>query len=102
MRSIRGFPNAAGSAGALPGLAMTPSIATGIAAAAALRVPFSAVLFASLLVGSSAAEVAPVAIFAAAVGWIVATALPNPEDRRRAEDEPVPAGVAETGSGPSA
>jgi chloride channel protein, CIC family len=85
------------SADVLPGLAATPAIATGIAAAAAaaLRVPFSAVLFASLLMGSSAAEVAPVAIFAGAVGWIVATALPNPEDRRRGEDERVPAGLGE-------
>ena len=31
-------------------------------------------------------------IFAAAVGWIVATALPNPEDRGRAEESPAPAG----------
>jgi H+/Cl- antiporter ClcA len=78
-----GVAIAVASADVLPGLAMTPAIATGIAAAAAaaLRVPFTAVLFASLLVGSSAAEVAPVAIFAAAVGWIVATALPNPEGR---------------------
>ena len=78
----------------LPGLASTPAIATGIAAAtaAALRVPFTAVLFASLLMGSSAAEVAPVAIFAAAASWIVATALPNPEDRRgTTDDRPVPA-----------
>jgi H+/Cl- antiporter ClcA len=99
-----GVAIAVASADVLPGLEMTPGIAIGIAAAtaAALRVPFSAVLFASLLVGSSAAEVAPVAIFAAAVGWIVATALPNPEDRRRAEEEPVPAGVGETGSSPSA
>jgi len=99
-----GVAIAVASADVLPGLAMTPAIATGIAAAtaAALRVPFSAVLFASILVGSSAADVAPVAIFAAAVGWIVATALPNPEDRRRADDELVPAGVGETRSGPSA
>jgi H+/Cl- antiporter ClcA len=78
-----GVAIAVASADVLPGLAMTPAIATGIAAAAAaaLRVPFTAVLFASLLVGSSAAEVAPVAIFAAAVGWIVTTALPNPEGR---------------------
>jgi len=68
----------------LPGLASTPAIAAGIAAATAavLRVPFTSVLFATLIVGSSAADVAPIAVLAAAVGWIVATALPNPEDRR--------------------
>ena len=71
------------SAEVLPGLATTPALAAGIAAATAavLRVPFTAVLLASLLVGSSAADVAPIGVLAAAVGWIVATALPNPEDR---------------------
>lgn len=66
----------------LPGLETTPAVATGIAAATAavLRVPFTAVLFAVLLLGASAAAVAPIAVLASAVGWIVATALPNPED----------------------
>jgi H+/Cl- antiporter ClcA len=88
-----GVAIAVASADVLPGLASTPAIAMGIAAAAAaaLRVPFSAVLLASLLAGSSAADVAPIAIFAAAVGWIVATALPTPGDRGRAEEEPVAA-----------
>ncbi len=74
----------------LPGLESTPAIAVGIAAATAavLRVPFTAVLLATLLLGSSAADVAPIAVLAAAVGWLVATALPNPEDRH----EPAPAG----------
>jgi H+/Cl- antiporter ClcA len=72
------------SADVLPGLATTPAVATGLAAATAavLRAPFSAVLLASLLVGSSAADVAPIAVLAAAVAWIVATALPNPEHRQ--------------------
>ncbi len=72
------------AADVLPGLETTPAVATGIAAATAavLRVPFTAVLLASLLVGSSAQDVAPIAVLAAAVGWIVATALPNPEDHR--------------------
>lgn len=82
------------AADVLPGLVSTPAIATGIAAATAavLRVPFTAVLLATLLLGSSAPEVAPIAVLAAAVGWIVATALPNPEDRR----EPVSAGASES------
>jgi hypothetical protein len=72
------------AADVLPGLDTTPAIAIGITAAttAVLRVPFTAVLLATLLLGSSAAEVAPVAVLAAAVGWLVATALPSPEDRR--------------------
>jgi H+/Cl- antiporter ClcA len=67
----------------LPGFETTPAIATGLAAAtaAALRVPFTAVLLATILLGSSAQDVAPIAVLAAAVGWLVATALPNPEDR---------------------
>jgi H+/Cl- antiporter ClcA len=74
----------------LPGLNTTPAVATGIAAGttAALSVPFTAVLLATLLMGSSAFDVAPIAVLAAAVAWLVATALPNPEDRaqeRRAE-----------------
>jgi hypothetical protein len=39
------------------------------------------VLFATVLVGSSAVDVAPIAVLGAAVGWLVAVALPNPEDR---------------------
>jgi hypothetical protein len=71
---------------------LTPAVATGIAAATAavLRVPFTAVLLATLLVGSSAAEVAPIAVLAAAVGWLVAIALPNPEDRAKAKLEERP------------
>ena len=67
----------------LPGMETTPAVAIGIAAgtAAVLRVPFTAVLLATLLMGESAAQVAPIAVFAAATGWLVATALPNPEDR---------------------
>jgi H+/Cl- antiporter ClcA len=76
----------------LPGLELTPAVATGLAAgtAAVLRVPFTAVLLATLLLGSSAVEVTPIAVFAAATGWLVAVALPNPEDRlREAADAPV-------------
>jgi len=82
------------AADALP-FDVTPAVATGIAAAtaAALRAPFSAVLFATLLVGSSAADIAPIAVLAAAVGWLVAVALPNPEDRGKTkpEDQPLTA-----------
>ena len=78
-------------ANALPGLETTPAVAAGIAAgtAAVLRVPFTAVLLATLLIGSSAPDVAPIAVLAAATGWIVAIALPNPEDRH-AEEAPAP------------
>jgi H+/Cl- antiporter ClcA len=70
-------------ADALPGLETTPAVAAGVAAATAavLKTPFTAVVLASILVGSSAADVAPIAVFAAAVGWLAAVALPNPEDR---------------------
>ena len=71
------------AADVLPGLATTPAVAAGIAAGttAVLRVPFTAVLLVSLLMGASAFDIAPIAVLAAAVAWIVATVLPNPEDR---------------------
>lgn len=64
----------------------TPAVAIGIAAGTTvvLRVPFTAVLLATLLMGSSAFDVAPIAVLAAAVAWLIATALPNPEDRAQA------------------
>ena len=77
------------TADALPGLDLTPAVAAGIAAAtsAVLRTPFTAVLMATLLVGSSAADIAPIAVLAAAVGWVVAVALPSPEDRGKTDLE---------------
>ena len=81
----------------LPGFSTTPAVAIGIAAgtAAVLRAPFTGVLLATLLLGSSAVDVAPIAVFAAATGWLVATALPNPEDRlRESADAPVGDGDA--------
>jgi H+/Cl- antiporter ClcA len=64
----------------LPGLETTPAIATGVAAgtAAVLRVPFSAALLAAILVGSASADTAPIAVIAAAVGSLVAWAIPDP------------------------
>ena len=69
-----------------PSFHTTPAGAIGIAAGttAVLRVPFTAVLLATLLMGSSAFDVAPIAVLAAAVAWLIATALPNPEDRAQA------------------
>lgn len=78
-----GVAAAVAAADLLPGLHTTPAVAAGIAAGttAVLRVPFTAVLLATLLLGSSAFDVAPIAVLAASVAWLVATALPNPEDR---------------------
>jgi H+/Cl- antiporter ClcA len=78
-----GVAAAMAAADVLPGLNTTPAVAAGIAAGttAVLRVPFTAVLLVSLLMGPSAFDVAPIAVLAAAVGWLAATALPNPEDR---------------------
>jgi H+/Cl- antiporter ClcA len=74
------------AADVLPGLDTTPAVAIGLAAgtAAVLRAPFTGVLLATLLLGSSAYDVTPIAVFAAATAWLVAVALPNPEDRRAA------------------
>jgi H+/Cl- antiporter ClcA len=81
-----GVATAMVAANLLPGLHTTPAVAAGIVAGttAVLRVPFTAVLLASLLVGESAFEIAPIAVLAAAVAWLVATALPAPEDRAQA------------------
>lgn len=59
----------------LPGLELPAAIAAGVAAAAAAAViamPFFAVLISTLLIGS--ADVVPIAILAAAIGWILALA----------------------------
>jgi hypothetical protein len=93
------------AADVLPGLDLTPAVAAGLAAgtAAVLRVPFTAVLLATLLLGSSAVEVTPIAVFAAATGWLVAMALPSPEDRAKlreaaaAEDHSAVDRVVDTG-----
>ncbi len=76
------------AADVLPGLSATPAVAVGLAAgtAAVLRAPFTAALFATLLLGSSAAEVVPITILAAVVAWIAALAIPIPE---REQDTPV-------------
>jgi H+/Cl- antiporter ClcA len=92
-----GVAAAMAAADVLPGLHTTPAVATGIAAGttAVLRVPFTAVLLVSLLMGSSAFNVAPIAVLAAATAWLVATALPTPEDRAQrklAEGVPAEAG----------
>jgi H+/Cl- antiporter ClcA len=80
-----GVAAAMAAANVLPGLNTTPAVAAGIAAGttAVLRVPFTAVVLVSLLMGPSAFDVAPIAVLAAAVGWLAATALPSPEDRLR-------------------
>lgn len=63
-------------ANVLPGLELAPAVVAGVAAssAAVLRMPFFAVLIATLLVGAAASETAAIAILAAAIGWIVALA----------------------------
>lgn len=78
-----GVAAAMAAAEIFPSLHTTPAVATGIAAGttAVLRVPFTAVLLATLLMGSASFDVAPIAVLAAAMAWLVATALPNPEDR---------------------
>ena len=90
-----GVAAAMAAANVLPGLETTPAVAAGIAAGttAVLRVPFTAVLLVSLLMGSSAFDVAPIAVLAAAIAWIVATVLPNPEDRARESSVHAPSGA---------
>jgi H+/Cl- antiporter ClcA len=67
----------------LPGFESTAAITAGVAAATAyvLQAPFSGALLASLIVGSSATDVAPIAVIAGAVGALAAVALPDPRPR---------------------
>lgn len=64
----------------LPGLDTTPAIAAGIAASAAfvLQAPLSGALLATILLGSSAVDTAPIAVVAAVTGALVAFVLPGP------------------------
>jgi H+/Cl- antiporter ClcA len=77
-----GVAAAVAAADVFPELHTTPAVATGIAAGttAVLRVPFTAVLLVALLTGPSAFDVAPIAVLAAAIAWLVATGIPTPED----------------------
>jgi H+/Cl- antiporter ClcA len=61
----------------LPGSDLTPALAAGLAAgaAAALQLPIFGALLAFLLLGDAGAEAIPVAVLAAVVGWLVATAI---------------------------
>jgi H+/Cl- antiporter ClcA len=79
---------AVAAADVLPGLAVTPAVATGVAAgvAAVLRAPFSAALLSSVLVGSAAADVAPLSVLGAAVGVLTVVVLPDPKLAGTVED----------------
>jgi H+/Cl- antiporter ClcA len=96
---------AVAAADILPGFESTAAIATGIAAATAyvLQAPFTGALLASLLLGSSATDAAPIAVVAAVIGALVALAVPR-EGYPRAEGRgrpPAPA-AAHPPSAPSA
>jgi H+/Cl- antiporter ClcA len=79
----------AGAADLISGLETTPAVATGLAAGTAtvLRAPFTAVLLTTLLMGSAAADVAPITILAATVAWIATLAIPIPERAALAETD---------------
>jgi H+/Cl- antiporter ClcA len=72
------------AADVLPGLDLTPAVVVGIAAgtAGAVPAPFTAALMAVLLVGAGAVAALPIAIFAAATGWLLVVAVL----RRKAAD----------------
>ncbi len=62
------------------GLEPAPAVVAGIAASTAvvLRAPFTAALLAAVLVGAAASDTAPIAVLAAAIGFLVSIALPEP------------------------
>ena len=71
---------AVAAADILPGLDLTPAVATGIAVAtaAALQAPFTGAVLGTLPFGSAAPDVAPFTVLAAAVGVLAVIALPDP------------------------
>jgi H+/Cl- antiporter ClcA len=75
----------------LPGLDLTPAVIAGLAAAAsaALGLSFFGALLAVVLAGSAASETVPIAVIASVIGWLVATALQQRENRHK--PTPVPA-----------
>ncbi len=86
----------------LPGLPLVPALAMGIGAMSAvmLRLPLTSVLLASLLLGSDALPVMPLAIIAVAVSYVVSARLtPLPGAQAQPETAPPPGGV--TGIHPS-
>ncbi len=78
----------------LPGLSLTPAIGMGIGAMAAamLRLPLTATLLATLLLGSDGLSVTPEVVVAVAVAFVLSTVLPapGPAGRPGGEAEPVP------------
>lgn len=79
----------------LPGMAVTPAVAMGIGAmtASMLRLPVTATLLATLLLGSQGLTVMPEVIVAVVVAFVVTMRLPQPPGS--------PAGIAEGGAVPS-
>lgn len=70
----------------LPGVAITPMVAAGIAASATaiLRLPATSALLGMLLVGGGGAAVAPFAILGAIVGYVARLAVDQRDSRRGA------------------
>jgi H+/Cl- antiporter ClcA len=77
------------AAAVLPGLHLTPAIVAAMAASASaqLRAPFFGALMAALLAGQAITETMPIAVIAAAIGWLVAMRLAphGPEAQAAAE-----------------
>jgi len=90
----------------LPGLPLVPGVAMGIGAmcAAMLRLPFTSVLLATLLLGSDGLVAMPLVIVAVAVAYVVAarfTASPQTPKAPSSRQAPAPAGPAPAPAGPA-
>jgi H+/Cl- antiporter ClcA len=88
---------------AISDLSITAAVAAGVAAATAcaLRLPFTGVLLASLLVGSAGVDAIPLAIVGAVVGWVVAAVVEPPPAAEPQVQEGQPA-QPQTHEGPPA
>jgi H+/Cl- antiporter ClcA len=80
------------AASGLPGMSLAPAIGMGIGAmsAAMLRLPLTATLLATLLLGADGISVTPEVVVAVVVAFVAISALPSPEPAER-DSRPLPA-----------
>ncbi len=80
----------------LPGMQLVPAVAMGIGAmcVSMLRLPFTSVLLATLLMSSSGLAAMPLAIVAVVVAHVTMASLPQPRENLFRQTLPVPANAA--------
>lgn len=88
----------------LPGMAPVAGVGVGIGAmcVSMLKLPFTSVMLATLLLASDGVTIMPLVIVAVVVAHVVTAWLPTPDDHIfRAVPDPSPAGTASAGAAPA-